>query len=377
MDNIEHSNPVDRGQQLYLADLFAGAGGITEGFRQASFTPVAAVELDRWAARTYAANFGDHMLACPIEEVMVSRSGGELAWSGSGVDGTSMTFETREIDVLVGGPPCQGFSPLGRMNDWDFDDPRNKLWKHYVRLLDVLQPKIFVIENVPEILKSAEFDRFKRHVERLGHGYDMVSAVLNAAFYGVPQTRKRAIIIGSRVGKPTLPPETLERLSVADAIGDLPLKPDGKNWHVRRNPLPSSVERYKCVPEGGNRFDLMRRRPDLTPECWLKKKTGSTDVFGRMWWHEPAPTIRTEFFKPEKGRYLHPKAHRPITIREAARLQTFPDEFIFVGSNVQVAKQIGNAVPVKLAKHIASHIKTLLSKHGVKVDLMHDLADAI
>lgn len=362
MKDSEKAVDMTEGPALYVADLFAGAGGLTEGFRRAGFTPVAAVEFDRWAAQTYAANFGDHVLACPIEDVRVERKGGRLIWAGRGVDGKPTEFETPEIDVLVGGPPCQGFSPLGRMNDWDFDDPRNKLWKHYVRVLDVLQPKVFVIENVPEILKSEEFERLGSHVRRLAHGYEISFDVLNAAFFGVPQSRKRAIIIGSRVGRPTLPPETLERMTVREAIGDLPLKPNGKNWHVARNPLPMSVERYKCVPEGGNRFDLMEKRPDLTPNCWKKKKTGSTDVFGRMWWDEPAPTIRTEFFKPEKGRYLHPKAHRPITIREAARLQTFSDAFIFIGSNVQVAKQIGNAVPVRLAEAIAKHVKSLLTR---------------
>lgn len=355
---------------LYVADLFAGAGGITEGFRRAQFTPVAAVEFDRWAAQTYAANFGDHVLACPIENVKVQQRDGMLSWSGLSVDGRPLEFETPQIDVLVGGPPCQGFSPLGRMNDWDFDDPRNKLWRHYMRILDVVQPKVFVIENVPEILKSAEFERLRRHVRRLSQGYEIAFDVLNASFFGVPQSRKRAIIIGSRIGTPTLPPETLERRTVRDAIGSLPSKPDGKNWHIARNPLPMSLERYKCVPEGGNRFDLMQKRPDLTPKCWLKKKTGSTDVFGRMWWDQPAPTIRTEFFKPEKGRYLHPTAHRPITIREAARLQTFPDEFIFIGSNVQVAKQVGNAVPVQLAHAIASHLKlTLLHQSLSEADM--------
>lgn len=347
--------------ELVVADLFAGAGGLTEGFRQAAFAPVAAVEFDRWAAATYAANFGDHVLACPIEDVQVARAGDVLTWRGRDASGGRKSFESPEIDVLVGGPPCQGFSPLGRMNDWDYDDPRNQLWKHYVRVLGALLPKVFVIENVPEILKSAEFERLKRRVERLG--YELAFGVLNAVHYGVPQNRKRAIIIGSRIGTPTLPPATLERKSVRDAIGDLPLVPNGRNWHVARNPLPSSIERYKCVPEGGNRFDLMRKRPDLTPQCWLRKKTGSTDVFGRMWWHEPSPTIRTEFFKPEKGRYLHPEAHRPITIREAARLQTFSDAFIFLGSNVQVAKQIGNAVPVLFAKAIAEHLRsTVLSE---------------
>ncbi len=353
------------GPRWTIADLFAGAGGITEGFRQAGFTPVAAVEFDRWAAQTYAANFGDHVLACPIEQVRVVRSGAYLIWSGQDAAGDPLEFETPEIDVLVGGPPCQGFSPLGRMNDWDYNDPRNKLWKHYVRILDVVRPKMFVIENVPEILKSAEFERLKRHLRNSDNGYEIEYDVLNAAFYGVPQNRKRAIIIGSRIGKPMLPTPTLERKTVRDAIADLPLKPNGKNWHLGRNPLATSIERYKCVPEGGNRFDLLRERPDLTPPCWKRKKSGSVDVFGRMWWDEPAPTIRTEFFKPEKGRYLHPKAHRPITIREAARLQTFSDEFIFVGSNVQVAKQIGNAVPVGLAYRIAIQARSMLAADGV------------
>lgn len=359
-------------ETLYIADLFAGAGGLTEGFRQVGFTPVVAVEYDIWAARTYASNFEDHVLACPIGEVRVVGADGMLTWTGHDVNDEKTAVETPEIDVVIGGPPCQGFSPLGRMNDWDYNDPRNKLWKDYARILDVVQPKVFVIENVPEILKSDEFVLLKRHVERLGHGYEIAAGVLNAAFYGVPQNRKRAIIIGSRVGKPTLPPETLERTTVRDAIGDLPLKPDGKNWHIARNPLPSSLVRYQCVPEGGNRFDLMRKRPDITPQCWLDKRTGSTDVFGRMSWNQPAPTIRTEFFKPEKGRYLHPKAHRPITIREAARLQTFSDNFVFIGSNVQVAKQIGNAVPVKLAHAIATHlITTVLAQTG---SLSHSIA---
>ncbi len=350
--------------ELYVADLFAGAGGITEGFRQVGFTPVAAVEFDRWAAQTYAANFGNHVLACPIEDVEVKRSEGALLWSGRNVEDAPLEFETPEIDVLVGGVPCQGFSPLGRMNDWEYDDPRNKLWKHYMRILDVVQPKVFILENVPEILKSAEFERLRRHVRRLERGYELAYDVLNAVLYGVPQNRKRAIIIGSRIGRPTLPPSGLKRLTVRDAIEDLPLEPNGENWHVGRNPKSMSVERYKCVPKGGNRFDLMRKRPDLTPKCWKRKKTGSVDVFGRMWWDEPSPTIRTEFFKPEKGRYLHPKANRPITIREAARLQTFPDAFIFVGSNVQVAKQIGNAVPVKLAFAIATHLLQTLLRDG-------------
>jgi len=362
----KRKNGIIEHRDFTVADLFAGAGGLTEGFRGAGFSPVAAVEFDRWAARTYAKNFGPHVLACPIEDVDISRGVSGLSWSGMDAEGSSVTLKTPAIDVLVGGPPCQGFSPLGRMNDWSFDDPRNALWRHYMRVLDILNPKIFVIENVPEILKSQEFERLKRYVKKLGIGYQLTSGILNAAFFGVPQNRKRAIIIGSRIGHATLPPETFERATVRDAIGDLPLEPTGQELHVGRNPQARSLERYKCVPEGGNRFDLVRSRPDLAPRCWLRKKTGSTDVFGRMRWDEPAPTIRTEFFKPEKGRYLHPVAHRPITLREAARIQTFPDEFEFLGSHVQIAKQIGNAVPVRLAYRIALHIRAMLLSDGTQ-----------
>ena len=111
----------------------------------------------------------------------------------------------------------------------------------------------------------------------------------------------------------------------------------------------------------GNRFDLQRNRPDITPDCWIRKTKGGTDLFGRLFWDRPSVTIRTEFFKPEKGRYLHPKQHRPITHREAARLQSFPDEFVFTGSKIEIARQIGNAVPPVLAARVADVVYFLLT----------------
>jgi DNA (cytosine-5)-methyltransferase 1 len=134
--------------------------------------------------------------------------------------------------------------------------------------------------------------------------------------------------------------------------------------HFRRTPTPISLERYKAIPEQGmNRFDLQKKAPNLTPACWIRKTSGGTDLFGRLWWNRPSVTIRTEFFKPEKGRYLHPEQHRPITHREAARLQSFPDDFRFLGSKIEIAKQIGNAVPPLLAARIADCVYTLfLSK---------------
>ena len=157
--------------------------------------------------------------------------------------------------------------------------------------------------------------------------------------------------------------------TVRDAIYDLP-PPEGTgirseeaplDLHFGRVPTEMSRKRYEAIPkEGMNRFDLQARAPELTPKCWIRKTTGGTDLFGRLWWDKPAFTIRTEFFKPEKGRYLHPEQHRPITHREAARLQSFPDDFKFRGSKIEIAKQIGNAVPPLLAAAVAGCVSELL-----------------
>lgn len=330
-------------------DVFAGCGGLTRGFLDSrKFRAVFAVEWDEDAAATYRANFGDHVFCGPIERVE--------------------TFP--KVDVIVGGPPCQGFSPL---NMRGVGLERRTLWREYLRALKEAEPDAFVMENVPQLLRSAEYKSFEKAARRLG--FEIADGILNAADFGVPQTRKRAIVIGSRLGLPSLPtrthyppgsvPEKADPwLTVADAIGDLPGRPTDEEWHNARNPRPLSVERYRTIPsEGEGRFELAKRRPDITPACWLRKKKGSTDVFGRLWWDRPAFTIRTEFYKPEKGRYLHPAEHRPITVREAARLMGFPDDFVLPTdqSMTSISKQIGNAVPPPLAQHLgealAQHIK--------------------
>ena len=336
-----------------VIDLFAGAGGMTAGFKQAGFEPVFAVELDPDAAATYRANFGDHVVAEPIESVSGERF--------------------PQADVVMGGPPCQGFSPLGRMTGGRENSALNGLWREYARVLATVGPAVFVLENVPEILKSAEFTALQRFVEDLG--YEVRADVLNAANFGVPQKRRRAIVVGTRIGEPRLPvPNASTSSTVDDAIGYLPppkenvsaLRPGllwtGLDLHFKRTPRPDSLKRYKLVPPGGNRFDLMRLAPQLTPRCWLEKPTGSTDVFGRLRGDEPALTIRTEFFKPEKGRYLHPTQHRPITHLEAALLQTFPPDFKWSGSKISIARQIGNAVPPRLAQAVALEVAAMLDE---------------
>ena len=241
------------------------------------------------------------------------------------------------------------------------------------------------MENVPQLMDSPEFSDIVSALKELGFN-NIIGHILNAANYGVPEIRKRTILIAAKNKEVALPlPSHLSKdkiaeiknfdgqrpacwLTVRDVIGDLPI-PVGTeirndeaplNLHFGRNPTNISLERYQAVPPGGNRFDLLQNRPDITPQCWIKKKQGGTDLFGRLWWDRPSVTIRTEFFKPEKGRYLHPEQHRPITHREAARIQSFPDDFIFFGSKTEIAKQIGNAVPVKLAAAIAKRAIDIL-----------------
>jgi DNA (cytosine-5)-methyltransferase 1 len=332
-----------------VLELFAGAGGMALGFKNAGFRTTLAVEWDGEACDTLRANITPRVAQCAIEEV----------------------DRFPKADVVAGGPPCQGFSNLGERVPFD---PRRQLWRHFMRAVEGAQPRAFVMENVPPLLKSQEFVEIKRIAEKLGYQVD--GRVLNAADYGAPQTRKRTIIIGVLDGPPTFPdpthvdPKKKDLLSgellpwrtVRDAIGDLPPAPTGENWHIGRNPTEMSLERYRCVPPGGNRWDLPLR---LMPECWKRKTKGGTDLFGRLWWDRPSVTIRTEFYKPEKGRYLHPEEQRPITHREAARLQGFPDSFEFHGRRINVGIQIGNAVPVSLASALACHVQEIIDRASV------------
>jgi DNA (cytosine-5)-methyltransferase 1 len=359
-----------------VIDLFAGCGGMTLGFSATErFDPVLAVEFDPDAADTYELNFGPHVarrddgLPMPIEDVPVFP----------------------EADVVIGGPPCQGFSPL---NMRGVGLERRGLWREYLRALREADPVVFVMENVPELLRSAEYEDFKAAAESEAYGYRVEGRILNAADFGVPQTRRRAIVIGTRLGTVPWPEQTHYApgkvpdsgepwRTFRDAVEGLDLRPTGEDWHNPRNPKPLSVERYKTIPaEGEGRFDLAERRPDITPRCWLEKPTGSTDVFGRLWWNRPAFTIRTEFYKPEKGRYLHPSEHRPITVREAARCMTFPDgpafKFPPLGeqSMTSVAKQIGNAVPPMLAQTLAAKLATHLDAAEVTTNAQQAFAVA-
>jgi DNA (cytosine-5)-methyltransferase 1 len=264
-------------------------------------------------------------------------------------------------------------------------DARRALWQPYMDVVEQSGASMFVIENVAELSRSPEMDEILDRATAAK--FNAVVQVLNSADYGAPQVRNRTVLIGWKRGMkaPAFPPLQTHAspkagknlphwLTVKDAIGNLrdPVGTEIRNakapldLHFGRNPTDLSRKRYKLVPPGGNRFDLQRAAPKLTPKCWIKKTSGGTDLFGRLWWDRPSVTIRTEFFKPEKGRYLHPESDRPITHREAARLMGFPDWFKFKGTKVQIARQIGNAVPPPLASAIASVVKDCLSGRNKK-----------
>lgn len=363
-----------------LIDLFSGAGGMTLGFTELTghnFESVWSNDFNEMAARTYSANLGNHCSYGDIVDLMEKP-------------------ETKDLraDVVVGGPPCQGFSLLNKFRD---GDPRKQLWRPFMEMVERSRASIFVMENVPQLLDSFEHGEIVEIARSMG--FKVRWAKLCAADYGVPQVRWRAFIVGCKFADPgaVFPPrkthfnpknghrraftEEFDTYvanprpwrTVRDAIGDLP-KPVGTDvrgvrppldLHFGRSPTEKSLARYRAIPdEGMNRFDLQRLAPHLTPDCWIRKTSGGTDLFGRLWWDRPSVTIRTEFFKPEKGRYLHPVQDRPITHREAARLQSFPDDFRFLGSKVEIAKQIGNAVPPLLAARIADCVYTLLLSKG-------------
>lgn len=356
-------------------DLFAGAGGLTTGLSLApglNVDAVCAVEFDPSAAATYTLNHGGR-----IED---GRVVGGAVYAGS-IQDWLHEVEPVEVDLVVGGPPCQGFSTLGKQN---VDDDRNFLWRRYAEAVKRSTPRYFVLENVPAFLTSPQWDVFQAELESgMLKDYTIDFDILNAADYGAVQARKRVIVIGHHkdLPAPGLPTKTHEHRhrTLDEIFQDIPNTvdrvglPEGtvtyggvdrpgafatRELHFGRFYTDLSLKRFASIPEKGNRFDL----PDeLLAPCWRKHRTGTADVMGRLHLDKPSVTIRTEFFKPEKGRYLHPTENRAITHYEAALIQGFPEKYQWVGTREEIARQIGNAVPIPLGKAIGRQLHNALS----------------
>jgi DNA (cytosine-5)-methyltransferase 1 len=370
-------------------DLFAGAGGLTTGFHLAGFKPLCAIDINSKALATYKHNYPATKIV--HQDIRTVNPAEIRAWLG---------LQREELTALIGGPPCQGFSrniPAGYRY---LNDPRNQLYKTFLEFVREFRPLSIVIENVPEILKAYDGvvrNEITQQLELMG--YKVASVSLNAAHYGVPQTRARAFFVANLNGRyPTFPEPThsgdihsnfrkaapnihltlldimpSQILTVRDAIGDLPPLEAGQEYtnenyphppqtnyqalmrseskkivnHVARALSPAQMARARALKEGQDARDLP---PELAP------KKHYSGAYGRLNWDRPARTITKWVFHPGSGRFFHPIQDRTITIREAARLHSYPDNFHFLGTYTEMAAQIGESVPPLLAKAIAAHL---------------------
>jgi len=315
-------------------DCFAGCGGMTEGFRQAGYNVIGAIEIDPKAVEVYQLNHINVVVwQCDVRNV-TSRSIFE-----------KLKIKRGELDLIGGCPPCQGFSRLRTRNGkHEIRDDRNDLIYEFQRLVLELFPKHVMLENVPHLINDKRFLNFTNSLKEAG--YSIKSDVLNVAKYGVPQRRRRTVLVASRVCDPCFASESTESCTVRQAIGSLgPAGSSGDPLHdlpEKRSAVVS--ERISKIPrDGGGRKSLPSH---LRLHCH-QDSDGYRDVYGRMNWDEPAPTITTGCFNPSKGRFLHPDENRAITIREAALLQSFPSTYVFPCGmgKVKLAEMIGNALP--------------------------------
>ena len=383
-------------KEFKFIDLFAGCGGLTEDFYKQGFKALTHVEFDHFACeslRTRMKYYG-----YPEEKISVLEKD---VTDEDILIKIENEIKNESVDVLIGGPPCQAYSSLGRAKDENGmqDDPRNFLFESYEKILTHFKPKIFVFENVTGLLSAKLGNRKTINIilKELGREYNLIEnpndMVLNSCDYGVPQVRKRRIAIYQGIVKTHFNPETSESektnrkkyVTVKDAISDLPFIKPGegekqmshivKEWneflkkirkgddnsifdHIARNHNDTDKKRYSEMSKNNWTFqDLLDNKSELNHA----KQRVFNNSYVVQFWDLPARTIIAHLYK-DGNQFIHPdfKQERTITPREAARLQSFPDDFVFEGSKTQQYKQIGNAVPPLMAEAIAKSIKKAL-----------------
>jgi DNA (cytosine-5)-methyltransferase 1 len=344
-------------KRLSAIDVFSGCGGLTLGLKRAGFRVLAAIENDELAVETYKANHPRvRVLKKDIRQVLARPLMKELG------------LRQGELDLLAGCPPCQGFSVLRTRNGASqCRDHRNGLIREIIRFARAFRPKTVMVENVPGLGAHWSFRKLCRDLRRLG--YRVRWDIKDARHYGVPQRRKRLILVAGRGFEVPFAPEAKTVCTVRDAIGDLGKV--GKTRDALHN-LPEKRsakirDLIKAIPKnGGSRTDLPKYRQ---LRCH-KRSDGFKDIYGRMAWDEPSPTITGGCYNPSKGRFLHPRYNRAITLREAALLQSFPKNYCFPvdASKEAVALMIGNALPPAFteqhAARIVKHLKTAARVSG-------------
>ena len=350
-----------------VIDLFAGVGGLSLGFEKCGFDVILANEYDpSIAAADEMKHKGTKMIVGDITALDLEKTFG--------------SYEGK-VDVVIGGPPCQGFSQKGQRKT--IHDERNFLFKYYVRVVGLVKPRYFVMENVPNLL-TAEGGYFRKEIEELFNsmGYQLKMGVLNASDYGVPQNRRRAVIIGKRNGDaPALPEPHNATVTIWDAISDLAYLNSGEGNEEQEYRFEPQSEYQKKLRDGSNvlynhvatkHSELALERLAMIPPNAgrevLPKEHLTKSIYSGTWTRmrkdEISVTITTRFDTPSSGKFTHPFLNRAITVREAARIQSFPDSFKFIGNKGSQMKQVGNAVPPLLAEAIASVILNDIEEDG-------------
>ena len=342
-------------KDIAVVDLFCGIGGLTHGFTREGFNVVAGIDIDESCKFAFEKNNNSKFISKSITDI----SGEEL----------NEIFGKSKIKILVGCAPCQPFSSYTFKDPEKKDNDKWKLLYEFQRLILETKPDIISMENVSQLINFKKAPVFNDFIETLKtEGYFTHFEIVNCPEYGMPQNRKRLVLIASKLGKIELIPKTHKKenfVTVRDAIGNLPYIEDGEfhekdRLHFARKLSPTNKIRIKSTPYGGSWKDWPE---DLKLECH-KKESGKSysSVYGRMRWEEPSPTMTTHCIGYGNGRFGHPEQNRGISLREASILQSFPKNYIFFKKNedmstVVIARQIGNAVPVRLGEVIAKSIK--------------------
>jgi len=362
--------------KLKVIDLFSGVGGLSYGFaHDNNFEIIAANEILPNMAKAYSLN---HPTAKVYAEDIKDFNAAKI--------GKDLNIKPSEIDIIVGGPPCQAYSTVGKRL---IDDPRGKLFQEYYRVLKEFNPKLFLFENVRGLLSMQGGELLKTIISLFESlGYKVQYKLLNAADYGAPQIRERVVIIGSKLKNDFKYPEPTHYnpnektslfneklkpyLTLEEAISDLPFiksneesfeyssEPQNDFQKFMRKNAPIKLMDHNSPNNNENLVKIMELLPDGgTPEDLpeeLRPTSGFKNTYCRLWWKRPAPTITRNLSTPSSSRCIHPKAPRPLTTREGARIQCFPDDYQFFGSRGDRNLQIGNAVPTFLSTSIAKSI---------------------
>ena len=332
--------------EINYIDLFSGAGGMSLGFDQAGFNNIFSVDIEPRFCETYKTNFPKHNL---IQKDISKVSNEEI----------KSLIGNQIIDVIIGGPPCQGFSMAGNIGRKFIDDSRNQLFREFARIVEIVQPSYFVMENVARLFTHNKGETKKEIIELFKKmNYNVDCKVVNTADFGIPQVRNRVLFIGNRISNNIVfPTKTIDKpISIKEAIDKLPKLKSGEKSkipnHISMKHSEQMLEKMKYVSDGGNRYEI--------PET-IRPKSGDVRKYIRYKSTEPAVCVTGDMRK-----IFHYSQNRALTVRELATLQTFPLDFIFKGSTISQQQQVGNSVPPILAKEIALTIKKMM-KHDEQI----------